>query len=74
MNTQLSGRIVVMGLSEDTSGMSCRMSRMRKYALASRWNCSNKFLGKNVRMLYLDVETALFYSFLFCIFIFRLEF
>jgi hypothetical protein len=41
--------------------MSCRMSNTRKYALAKRWNCSKRFLGKNVIMLYLDVETALFY-------------
>lgn len=33
----------------------CKISKTIKYALANRCNCSNKFLGRNVRTLYLEV-------------------
>ena len=61
ISTQLRGNIVVIGFNEDICGISWRMSKTRKYAFAKRWNCSNKFFGKNVIILYLDVDTALFY-------------
>jgi hypothetical protein len=36
INTQLRGKIVVIGFNEEICGMSCRMSNTRKYALAKR--------------------------------------
>ena len=36
------------------------MSRMRKYKLATRRNCSRRLRGRKVMMLYLDVVTTLF--------------
>ena len=35
--------------------ITCKIRRKRKYAFATLWNCSNKLIGKKVRMLYLDV-------------------
>ena len=59
IRTQLRGKIVVIGFKEDICGINWRMRSIRKYALARRWNCSNKFFGKKVIILYFDVETAL---------------
>lgn len=39
--------------------LTCRMSRKRKYVLATSWNCSNKLTGRKVMMLYLDVMMQL---------------
>ena len=36
------------------------ISRMRKYRLATLRNCSNRFLGKKVMILYLEVYTEFF--------------
>lgn len=41
--------------------LTCRMSRKRKYVLATSWNCSNKLTGRKVMMLYLDVMMQLFW-------------
>lgn len=41
------------------SFLTCRMSRKRKYVLATSWNCSNKLTGRKVTMLYLDVMMRL---------------
>ena len=38
----------------------CMMSKMRKYKLATRRNCSRRLRGRNVIRLYLDVVTTLF--------------
>lgn len=38
----------------------CRNSKMRKYAFASLWNCSNRFRGKKLRTLYFEVLMVLF--------------
>lgn len=35
------------------------MSRNRKYVLATSWNCSNKFTGRKVMMLYFEVRMQL---------------
>ena len=40
----------------------CKQSKNKKYALAKRWNCSNKFLGKKVMKLYFDVKTSFFFK------------
>lgn len=40
----------------------CKQRRNKKYALANRRNCSNRFFGKNVIRLYFDVEISLPYS------------
>lgn len=36
-----------------------RMSRNRKYVLATSWNCSNRLTGRKVMMLYLEVMMQL---------------
>lgn len=40
-------------------GNTCRISKIRKYALASLWNCSNRFMGKKVKTLYFEVLMVL---------------
>mmetsp|Transcript_13954 Transcript_13954/g.32854 ORF Transcript_13954/g.32854 Transcript_13954/m.32854 type:complete len:101 (-) Transcript_13954:465-767(-) len=43
----------------DKSVKSCKQEMRRKYTFASLENCSNKFFGKNVAILYLAVVTRL---------------
>lgn len=55
---------VYMGLifSRKREMLTCRMSRNRKYVLATSWNCSNKLTGRKVMMLYLEVTMQLLWS------------
>lgn len=56
----MSGIAVVIGVRDEMAGMSCSTRRHRKQKFASRWNCSSKFSGKNVTILYFDVLMKLF--------------
>ena len=55
VTTRTKGTMVVNHVKEEISGISCKIRRKRKYAFATLWNCSNKLIGKKVRILYLDV-------------------
>ena len=59
VSTKIRESNVVIGCNELTCGMNIKMSRNRKNALASRRNCSKRFFGRNVTMLYLVVEIPL---------------
>ena len=55
-STKIRGIMDVTGEKALMMGMKLRITMKRKYMLATRWNCSNRFFGRNVRIVYLVVR------------------
>lgn len=51
------GRITSPGEMVENLGKNCKMAIAKKKMFAIRLNCSNKFRGKNVKIVYLEVTT-----------------
>lgn len=60
--TTASAIIVLIGWSALICGINDRITRNKKKALESRRNCSKRFLGMNVIILYLVVEIPFFFT------------
>ena len=52
-------KLIKYSVEKALKGNTCRRSKKRKYAFASLWNCSNRFIGKKVKALYFAVLTLL---------------
>ena len=53
------GKLIKYSVEKTLKGNTCRKSKKRKYAFASLWNCSNRFIGKKFKALYFEVLTLL---------------
>lgn len=53
-------RLIKYFVEKALKGNTCRKSKKRKYAFASLWNCSNRFIGKKLKALYFEVLMLLF--------------
>ena len=59
-NTKSSGNIAISLPNALIWGIQFRIMINKKYTFAKRWNCSNRFFGRNVRIVYLVVLIWLF--------------